>query len=188
MAREVKTEILNKGVRKFLIGKDAIGVWVNADNPVTSLTVEQLRNIFSGKIVSWKELNGQDIPITAYIVNPQSATRKVFQKHVMDKQNYAGKRIRTIRPDPAILDKVAADKGGIGQLSFAIGANHPALKKVKKINIGTQTASVDNPNYPITRPLYMITKGEPKGAVKEFINWAISDEGQAIVKKYFVGR
>lgn len=188
VAREVKPEIINKGVKKFLIGKDAIGVWVNADNPVKSLTIEELRNIFSGKIVSWKDLNGKDIPITAYIVNPQSATRKVFQKHVMNRQNYAGKTIRTIRPDPAILDKVAADKGGIGQLSFAIGTNHPVLKKVKKISIGNQAASVNNQNYPVTRPLYLITKGEPKGAVRDFINWAISDQGQTIVKKYFVGR
>ncbi|MCP4110271.1 MAG: hypothetical protein GY749_32910 [Desulfobacteraceae bacterium] len=49
VAREVKTEILNKGVKKFLIGKDAIGVWVNADNPVTSLTVER-----ASDMVSWK--------------------------------------------------------------------------------------------------------------------------------------
>ncbi|NPA25846.1 MAG: phosphate ABC transporter substrate-binding protein [Deltaproteobacteria bacterium] len=188
VAREVKPKILAKGVKKFLIGKDAIGVWVNVDNPVSSLDKKQLKEIFTGKITNWKEVGGPDMPINVYIVNKQSATRKVFQKTILEGAPYAGKRLKTVRPDSAILDKVAADKAGIGQLSFAFGSGHPAAAKVKKINIGQQAATVNNPNYPITRPLYLITKGDPKGEVKAFIDWAQSDAGQKIVKKYFVGK
>ena len=187
VAREVKPDILKRGVKKFLIGKDAIGVWVNADNPVTALSTEALINIFTGKISNWKDVGGSDMQITVYIVNPQSATRKVFQEKVLNGRKYAGERIETIRPDPAILDRVGEDRGGIGQLSFALAVAHPSENRVRRIKIDGQVASVDNTDYPITRPLYLITKGEPTGASKAFIEWSLSPEGQAIVKKFFVG-
>ena len=187
VSREISPEIIDQGVKKFLIGKDAIGVWVNAKNPVDTLTVEQLKGIFTGAIENWKEVGGLDMPINAFIVNYQSATRKVFQDSIMPGIEYNGKHIHTIRPDPAILDKVAADKGGIGQLSFSFGVNYPDSAKIKTVNIGDQKASIKNRDYPITRPLYLITKGEPIGAVKAFIDWSLSDEGQSIVQKYFVG-
>ncbi len=83
VAREVKPAILKHGVEKFLIGKDAIGVWVNKSNPVTSLSKVQLKGIFSGSIANWKEVGGQDAPIVVYIVNKNSATRKVFAKTIL---------------------------------------------------------------------------------------------------------
>ena len=187
VARAVKPGILKKGVQAVLIGKDAIGAWVNTSNPLKKLTIEELKGIFTGKITNWKQVGGNDAIINVYVVNPQSATRKVFGKVVLQGKKYFGKNIKTIRPDPAILDIIAKDKDGIGHLSFALGSGHPAGNKVKKINIGEQDASVNNPNYPITRPLHLITKGKPTGATKDFINWAISKQGQAIVKKYFVG-
>lgn len=187
VAREVRPEILEKGVTKILIGKDAIGVWVNADNPVNSLSIDQLKAIFTGKITNWKEVGGPNLMIHVYIVNPQSATRKVFQQAVMGDAAYAGSAIQTVRPDPSVLDRVKADKSGIGQLSIALGVNHPVIEKVKTIAVDGHTASVHNPGYPITRPLYLITKGIPSGQVKAFIDWALSDAGQVIVKKYFVG-
>ena len=186
VAREVKPEILNGGVKAFLIGKDAIGAWVNLNNPISTLSFEQLEGIFTGQITNWKEVGGKNLPITIYIVNPQSATKKIFQKIVLGDKKYKGK-IRTITPDPAILDKLSNDESGIGQLSFALAINHPAGDMVKKLNIGEHIASVENSNYPITRPLYLITNGEPKGASKAFIDWTLSDSGQDVVKQAFVG-
>src|SRR3990172_4313675 len=118
VAREVKPEILAKGVKEVLIGKDAIGVLVNLANPVSDLSFAQLKGIFTGKITNWKEVGGPDLPVKVYVVNPQSATRKVFAKIVLGGEDYSGKNIETVRPDQAIIDKVAADKGGIGQLSL----------------------------------------------------------------------
>ncbi len=187
VAREVKPAILSKGVKSYLIGRDAIGAWVNADNPVDSLSMTQLKGIFTGPITNWSEVGGRDAEISVYIVNPQSATRKVFAKVVLEGAQYEGK-INTVKPDVAILDKVASDVNAIGQLSFAFGAGHPKASDVKKVAVEGQAATVDNPNYPITRPLYLITKSEPTGATKAFIEWSLSAEGQAVVKKYFVGR
>lgn len=187
VARDVKPAILDQGVQKFLIGKDAIGAWVNASNPVSDLSMAQLKDIFTGKITNWKEVGGKDLPVSVYIVNPQSATRKVFSQKVLSNQDCAG-NVMTVRPDPVIIDKVAGDEGGIGQLSFALGNTHARASAVKKINIDGEEASVNNANYQVTRPLYLITKGAPSGEVKAFIDWSLSDAGQAIVKKYFVGK
>ena len=161
---------------------------MNAGNPVSGLSKAQLKDIFTGKIENWKEVGGADMAINVYIVNKQSATRKVFQKAILGTVNYGGKSIKTIRPDAAILDKIGEDVAGIGQLSFAFGAGHGAADSVKKISVDGQAASVDNSAYPITRPLYLITKGAPSGPVKEFIDWTVSETGQGIVKKYFVGK
>ncbi len=187
VAREVTPKILDQGVQKFLIGKDAIGAWVNASNPVESLSIDQLRDIFSGKIANWSEVGGPDLAIHIYIVGPYSATRKVFNSVVMQGNKYGGK-VSAVKLDPTIIDKVAADPGGIGQLSFALGDTHPKADQVKKIKIDGKPATVENPEYPITRPLYLITKGAPQGPVKDFIDWSLSSAGQQIVKKYFVGR
>ncbi len=59
--------------------------------------------------------------------------------------------------------------------------------RIKTLDIGKQKGSVHNPEYPITRPLYLLTHGKPSAKVKRFINWSLSNEGQTIIKKRFVG-
>lgn len=186
VAREVRPEILARGVQKHLIGYDAIGVWINRDNPLNDLTLDQLKGIFSGNIQNWKEVGGPDAGINLYIVNPQSATRKVFSSHVLGETPYGG-NIKTVRPDPAIIAKVAADPHGVGQLSFAIGNGQPQVQFVKKLAINGQEASVMNPTYPISRPLHLITSAAPKPSVKAFIEWTLSPAGQKILTQFFVG-
>ncbi len=195
--REVKPNVLDKGVKQYLIGKDPIVVWVNAKNPVTDLSKSQLKDIFVGVTVNWKDLGGPDLPITVYVVKSQSATGKFFSDSdiVLAGEVYRGnghqgisdKNIRTIQPDSAVLNKVAKDKGGIGQLSFALGSGHSMSNRIKKVNVDGQIASVNNPKYPITRHLYLITNGEPNPAIKGFINWTVSPDGQAIIKRHFIG-
>ncbi|MBC8177054.1 MAG: phosphate ABC transporter substrate-binding protein [Deltaproteobacteria bacterium] len=183
VARDVRQKILDKGVKKFLIGKDAIGILVHPSNPVAKLSKEQLSSIFTGEITNWKEVGGRDIDIDVYIVNPRSATRKVFKQTVLGDKKYAGKRIKTIRPDQRIIEEVERNPAGIGQLSFSFleGAN------VKRIWPDGEEPSVNNPNYPITRNLHLVTKGDPKGEIKEFIDWVLSPEGQKVVKIHFIG-
>ncbi|MCG8615967.1 MAG: phosphate ABC transporter substrate-binding protein [Desulfobacterales bacterium] len=186
VAREVGQNFLNKGVTPVLIGKDAIGVWVNQKNPVADLNSQQLEKIFLGEIKNWKEVGGDDLPITVYIVDINSATWKVFTKKVLGGKRYGGD-VKLCRPDSDVVNKVAGDAGGIGHLSFALGDTHTMRSQVKKVAIDGQEPTVNNPNYPITRPLYLITKGQPNEKSKAFIDWTLSGEGQKIVKKFFVG-
>lgn len=182
VARGVNSEFLNKGAVATLIGKDAIAVVVHPSNPVKGLTTAQAAGIFSGKIKNWKEVGGADLKITAYVVKKGSATRKVFKKVILGSKDYKG--VKVITPDAKMITTVGRNKGGIGQISFAFLTSK---SKARPLNIDGQKATVENPNYPITRPLNLVTKGQPSGDAKAFINWALSPAGQAVVKKRFVG-
>ena len=181
VARGVNQKFLKKGVQATLIGKDAIAAIVNGGNPVSGLTGAQLKGIFTGKIKNWSEVGGTDQVIKPYIVKKGSATRKVFRNVVMQGADYAGAKVVT--PDAKILSIVSRDAGAIGQISFAFLSD---AKGIKPVDVDGQTADVSNSSYPITRPLHLTTKGAPTGDAKAFITWALSAEGQAVVKKRFV--
>lgn len=183
VARELNPCAISKGAMPTLIGRDAIAVIVNASNPVKNLTIVQLKGIFTGQIKNWKKVGGADAPIRALIVMEGSATRKVFKKVVLGGASYAGTEM--ITPDARIPLHVKKDPNAIGQISFAFLSSKN--KKIRPLKIGGQDASVANPAYPITRPLYLVTKGFPKGEAKAFIDWTLSSAGQKLVMKNFVG-
>jgi phosphate transport system substrate-binding protein len=168
-------------VQATLIGKDAIGVVVNADNPVKALSTAQLKDIFTGKVTKWSQVGGPDLKIKPLIVKQGSATRSVFEAAIMGGAQYAGAEVVT--PDAKIVGETARDKGAIGQISFSF---LQAASGIKALDVDGQKAAVTNPTYPITRPLYLTTKGAPAGDTKAFIDWAVSPAGQEIVKKNFV--
>lgn len=165
-----------------LIGRDVITALVNADNPVKALTSAQLKGIFTGAITNWRELGGHDLEIHPLIVKEGSATRDVFRAVVMDDADYRGARV--IVPDALIPTAVARDPGAIGQLSFAF---LPRAHGVIAIAVDGQAAKVDNAAYPITRPLNLVTSYRPPAAVKAFIDWTLSVDGQRVVKRNFIG-
>jgi phosphate transport system substrate-binding protein len=183
VAREVRERFLKRGVHAVLFAKDAIAAIVHVDNPVNELSMAQLKGIFTGGITNWSEVGGPNLPIRVLVVKKASATRRVFAEHVLGDAEY-GSRVITVNPDAKIISRISRDKSAIGQLSlaFLVGKD-----EIKPLTIDGQTADVNNPDYPITRPLHMATKGEPKGEVKAFIDWALSPEGQSVVKKRFVG-
>ena len=182
VARNVSAEALDRGVVATLVGRDAIAVIVHPSNPVDDLSAEQLHGIFTGQITNWSEVGGADAPISPYIVTAGSATRSVFQSVILDGADYAGAQV--VEPDARMVPTVARDTNGIGQISFSFTFGTDA---VRPIAVGGEAASVENPSYPITRPLYITTRGEPEGAVAEFLAWALSPDGQAVVRQNFVG-
>ena len=182
VAREVNAKFKSKGVDATLIGKDAIAAIVNSSNPVSGLSAEQLKGIFTGRFSNWSEVGGPDLAIKAYIVKKGSATRKVFRQVILGDGAYAGTKVMT--PDAKIVTTVAREAGAIGQISFAFLKD---VQGVKSLDVGGQQASVENPHYPITRPLYLTTPDKPSGDVAKFIQWSLSDAGQAVVKQRFVG-
>lgn len=182
VARGVNSKFVAKGVVTTLVGKDAIAAIVHKDNPVTGLTADQLKGIFTGKIKNWSEVDGPDPAIKAHIVKKGSATRKVFRKVILGDSDYAGAKVVT--PDAKIVTAVARDKGAIGQISFAFLSGK---SKVKPLDVDGHKATVENASYPITRPLNIVTKGAPSGDVAAFLDWALSADGQKIVKQRVVG-
>ena len=182
VAREVTSEALDQGVVATLIGRDAVAAIVNVANPVEDLSMDQLRGLFTGEITNWSDVGGLDAPVNAYIVTADSATRAVFRSIVLAGEDYAGAEV--VEPYVRMISTVARDPNAIGQISFSFTFG---VDVVRPVSVNGQAASVQNPDYPITRPLHIATLGEPSGAVAEFLDWALSPEGQDVMRQSFIG-
>jgi phosphate transport system substrate-binding protein len=191
VSREIKSEEKKAGLIGTIIGYDALTVFVNKNNPVKNLTKEQIKGIFTGKITNWKEVGGKNAPINPNTeqLDGKRATVQFFQEHVMDGAAY-GNFKRFELPVEQIIE-VSKDDNAVCGISHGLLSAIPKENqaRVRSVNIaGTEptAANVQSGSYFISRPLNLVTKGLPKGDVKEFISFILSPEGQAIVGKNFV--
>ncbi|MBI3990580.1 MAG: phosphate ABC transporter substrate-binding protein [Candidatus Omnitrophica bacterium] len=177
---------------EFTVALDGLAVVVHPDNPVTKMTINELADIFTGKITNWKELGGKNLAIVILSREVNSGTHVYFKEHVLRKGNEKGPEefspTALLMPSSqAIADEVSQNPNAIGY--YGMGYVSPAQKAIavaKDKNspyIEPKIENVKNGKYPISRPLLMYTKGEPQGNVKEFIGFALSFEGQEIVVK-----
>ena len=179
VANRPRSETLDAGVRSTLIGRDAIAVVVNAGNPIEGLSQEELRRVFTGQVLNWNELGGQDLAVRPFIVGPESATRRVFRAAILREADYAGCEV--VRPDADIAARVRAEPGGIGQISFSfLGSSG----EVKAISVGGQRPVPTNSDYPIARPLYLLW-WPGRGHVEDFIRWTSSPAARSILLQRF---
>lgn len=171
------------------VARDALSIIVNPKNPVNELTLEQLEKIYTGAITNWSELGGVDERIVVTSRESSSGTYMFFLEHVLKKKDYT-KDALLLPATSAIVQSVADTSGAIGYvgLGYAQGAGD----KVKTVGIkATPDAPVVMPStetvlsgeYSISRPLYLVVANQPAGAVKEFLDFCTSAEGQAIVER-----
>lgn len=161
-----------------VVARDGIAVVVNNANPVKNLTMEQIRGIFNGKIRNWKELGGADHTITVVSREAGSGTRSSFEKIVKDVSLTKDAIIQD--SNGTIRETVIMDANAIGYLSH--GLLNEKLKAVTVQGISCTTEEVVAGRYPLVRPVYLLTKGEPMGACKAFIDYVCSAEGQKTIK------
>ncbi|HIH62144.1 MAG TPA: phosphate ABC transporter substrate-binding protein [Methanobacteriales archaeon] len=177
-SRELK-EDEKKTLKTYLIGKDGIAVIVNKQNNIQGLTTEQLRDIFSGKIRNWKEVGGPDATITVITREEGSGTRKAFEEIVMKDAKIRSDAIVESSTE-AVKQAVKQDPNAIGFISLAHLDN--TVKALKINGVIPSEKTVADGSYKLQRPFLFLTKGEPTGVVKDFIDWVLSPEGQTIVK------
>jgi phosphate transport system substrate-binding protein len=179
-----------KPVKEFKVGMDALAVIVHPTNPVSELSIDQLSDIFTEKITNWKEAGGLDEPMLVLSRERNSGTHVYFLEHVVRKGNAKGPEefassVLMMPSSQAIAQEVARSRAAIGYLGLGyVTKDHKPLA-VKKSSSDPGTApsveTAKNGTYPISRPLYIYTAGEPAGAVKDFIDFMTSPEGQEIV-------
>jgi phosphate transport system substrate-binding protein len=177
-SRDLKEEE-KPGLNQFVIGKDGIAIVVNANNPVSDLTTDQIRDIFSGKITNWKEVGGPDKTINVVTREEGSGTRGAFEEIIMKGTKIKGGAIVQSSAG-AIKQTVAQDPDAVGYISLASLSSEVKALKISGVAPSEQT--VLDGTYKVQRPFLFLTKGEPTGAVKEFIDWVLSSEGQAVIK------
>jgi phosphate transport system substrate-binding protein len=173
-------------LKTYILARDGIAIIVHPSNTVSNLTKEQVRDIFSGKITNWKDVGGPDQAIHVMAREEGSGTRTAFQELVMGK-DADGKAINIVKnailqnSSGALLQAVKGDAQAIGFDSFGY-----VNETVKALSIGGVAATAENAKsgiYPIVRPLYFLTKNEPTGIVKAFLDYCQSDEAQEIIVK-----
>ncbi|GAB4336906.1 MAG: phosphate ABC transporter substrate-binding protein [Desulfobulbaceae bacterium] len=185
-----KDETGKLGFVDSAIARDALEFVVAKSNPVNNLTTQQLRDIYQGKIKNWKEVGGNDAPIVAYshvmCGNREEVARQYLTgvrengKITIDNSLFAP-WLKNVGDETKVPETVAADPNGIGWVSRSM--NKDVVKVLSVDGVLPTPETIANETYPVVRYLHVVTKGYPEGATKQFIDFAKSREGQAILAK-----
>jgi phosphate transport system substrate-binding protein len=175
---------------QIIVARDAIGVIVNPSNPVAHLTLQQVSDIFSGKINNWSEVGGENRPIVRVSREVNSGTHVFFLQAVIQLGNAKNATIfaantMLLPSSEGIISEVSQNPNAIGY--DGLGYITP---EVKVLGLGVDPAgsfilpspaTVRDHSYAISRDLYMYTNGEPAGLLKQYLDWIRSPEAQQIV-------
>lgn len=189
---EEKTDAEKNGIEphEIEIARDAIAVIVHPENPVQRLTLQQISDIYSGKITNWKEVGGDDRPIVLLSRETNSGTHVFFLEQVVRLGDAKNKTL--FSADTLLLPSSEGITAEVRQNPNAIGYDGLGYitPDVKTLAVAAKpdgefvkpsADTVNNGKYPIARPLFMYTRGEPAGEVKNYIDWILSPDGQKIV-------
>jgi phosphate transport system substrate-binding protein len=189
--REQILKNTGKEPKCHMVGHDAIAIYVHKDNPVVSLSMEQLAAVFGegGAVDKWSQIGvdlgaGNDEIIRISRQN-SSGTYLYFREHVLAKKDFrAGSRDMSGSKD--VVELVARTRGAIGYSGMGYATPGvrmvPLSGKTGEEPIAPSVENVLSKKYPLARSLHMVTAGEPEGAVKAYLDW-VHSAGQAIVEK-----
>jgi phosphate transport system substrate-binding protein len=171
-----------KGVSpmEHVVAIDAIVPIVNPRNKVNGLTLDQLSQIYQGKITNWKEVGGDNIPIVVVSRDSSSGTYESWGHLVLNGAKVTPKA-QLQASSGAVVQTVSKNRYAIGYIG--LGYLNRSVKGVSVNGIQASVQTVLAKSYPIARPLYMYTDGQPKGEVAGFINYVLSPAGQKLVEK-----
>lgn len=177
-------------VQEIEVGMDALAVISHPSNPVNRLTVDQLSDIFTGKVTNWKEVGGNDQPILVLSRERNSGTHVYFLEHVVRKGNEKGPEefappVLMLPSSQAIAEEVAQSPSAIGYVGLGyVGEREKKIVVAKTAEGPYVLPSVDTAldgSYPISRSLLMYTLKDTPSLVQAFVNFVLSDEGQEMV-------
>ncbi|MDD5504650.1 MAG: phosphate ABC transporter substrate-binding protein [Candidatus Omnitrophica bacterium] len=184
-SRPIKTGEIEKAVARSIepvvhvIAMDGIAVITNASNAINDITTDQIKDIYTGKLSNWQSVGVAGGKIIVVSRDSSSGTYEAFSSKVL-----AGARTR---PDSllqasnqAVMQTVSTTPGAIGYVG--LGYISDKVKALKVNGVECSKKNVLTEKYPISRPLFMYTNGKPKGPVKEYIDFVLSDEGQSIIE------
>lgn len=190
-SEEIKTAESN-GVEplEHIIARDAIAVIVNPENPVDKLTLQQIADIYSGRISNWQEVGGEDRPIVRLSRETNSGTHVYFLETVLRMGNSDDKTLFSmdtllLPSSEGIIAEVRQNPNAIGYDGLGYVPHDLKMIAIAETEGGAYVLpsipTVNDKTYPIARDLYMYTDGQPQGTLKEYLDWILSPEAQEIV-------
>ena len=177
---------------EHIIAGDAIAVVLHPSNPVDGLSIAQLSAIFTGQITNWRQVGGENRPIVLLSRESNSGTHVYFLERVVREGIKNDDRL--FSPDTLLMPSSEGISNEIRQNPNAIGydglgyVTHDqkmlcVIDKPGDPCVSPAVETVQDGTYPIARPLFMYTAGEPTGAMREYLDWILDPEGQALVRE-----
>lgn len=178
---------------EFIVGYDALAVYLHHDNPVAQLTLAQLAEIYAdgGAIENWAQLGvsvpgAKDDHIVRVSRQNNSGTYAYFKEAVLGKQREYKLGSLDMHGSKDVVDLVARTPGAIGYSGLAYATPEvklvPIARSEGEAPVAPTVETARDGSYPIARPLFMYTAGQPTGAVKAYLDWILSDAGQRILR------
>jgi phosphate transport system substrate-binding protein len=163
------------------IGQDGIAIIAHRNQPIGNLALAQLRDVFQGRVTSWAQLGGDDLPIVVVSREAGSGTRAEFDRLLMgDRLTVQSARIAP--SSDAMMRSVAVTPGSIGYVSMSYLDSSVLALSVE--DIAPTPANIQNNTYPLRVSLFFAGPGEPEGPLRMFIAWVQSPEGQIVVARH----
>lgn len=171
-------------LQTIAVAKDGIAVIVNPENPVSTLTLSELKDIYTGTFTGWSDVGGDTGKIEIVGRDSASGTREFFFEKVLEKEDFT-KFMLEKNSNGAVQQYVSQTPAAIGYvgMGFEDGVKVIELKGTDGKTQKPSIESVKSGAYPLSRELYFVTAGEPEGLAKEFIDFVMSSEGQKIVEE-----
>jgi phosphate transport system substrate-binding protein len=163
-----------------VVALDGIAIAVHPSNPVSELTVQQVKDIYLGDIKNWEDVGGPDAPIVPITRDTNSGTFEVFEKLVMDKEEIV-QGAEVVSSNGQMRNRVGATRYAIGYLG--LGFVDDSVKPVTIEGVEATPETIKSGDYPIARPLFMVTDGVPKlgTPLNRFVNLYMTRDGEAMV-------
>ena len=177
--RPLKPSEAKHGLISFPFAIDGVAAIVNPANPVQALTQQQVADIYAGKITNWQALGGDDRAINIFTRDEASGTRAVFVSKLLHDSPIAN-HANVVPSNGAMKTAIARDPGAIGYSS--VGYIDDTVKAPALDNVHPTNEACASGEYPVVRKLYMNTKGEPQGLVREFIDYIYSPQGAEYIR------
>ncbi len=174
---------------ELVVARDAIGVIVHPSNPVERLTLKQISDIYKGTIANWSEVGGEDRPIVRLSRESNSGTHVYFLETVIrlgeDNADLFSEKTLLLPSSEGIIAEVHDNPNAIGYDGLGYITSDVKLLAIARDKdsdfVLPSVDTVNNNMYPISRDLYMYTRGEPAGAIKTYMDWILESEAQQIV-------
>ncbi|MDR1506526.1 MAG: phosphate ABC transporter substrate-binding protein [Treponema sp.] len=184
-SRELSAAETGSGIDEHLIAIDGIAVIVNSGNPVSGLTLGQIRDIYTGAVTDWSQVGGRAGRIAVVSREPGSGTRGAFEEIVKFQDKLV---LGAIEFDGtgAVKAEISRNADAVGYIS--LGSLDSTIKALNVDGVAASTANVINNSYKIARPFLLLTKkGRTlNGETTAFLDWILTDAGQAIVKTSWI--
>ena len=155
---------------------------VHPDNPVKSITLQQLQDIYMGKITNWQQLGGKDLAIVAVQRELSSGTRGAFDELALGNQQAVGPKLITVAANADVAAEVASEPAAIGYIG--LGYLNSSVKAMAINGIIPSKNSVQDGTFPLRRPLSLLTGPLSQPLANDFINFVLSPEGQSYVEQF----